>query len=75
MRRDNVTRKHHRTSQNMTKRNGYDAGAVAAGTKIGQQAKAIMDEGGLVSDDIVIGIIDERIKQVRFKFVRVHNLL
>ena len=34
-----------------------------------------MDEGGLVSDDIVIGIIDERIKQVRFKFVRVHNLL
>ena len=34
-----------------------------------------MDKGGLVGDDIVIGIIAERIKQVRFKFVRVHNLL
>jgi len=37
--------------------------AVAAGTEIGKQAKAVMDAGGLVSDEIVIGIIAERIQQ------------
>lgn len=37
--------------------------AVAAGTPIGQRAKAIMDAGNLVSDDIVIGIVAERIEQ------------
>ena len=37
--------------------------AVAAGTPIGNQAKAVMEAGGLVSDDIVIGIIAERIEQ------------
>lgn len=37
--------------------------AVAAGTPIGLRAKAVMEAGGLVSDDIVIGIIRERIKQ------------
>jgi len=35
--------------------------AVAAGTPIGRQAKAIMDKGQLVPDEVVIGIIDERI--------------
>jgi adenylate kinase len=35
--------------------------AVAAGTPIGRQAKAIMESGALVPDDVVIGIIDQRI--------------
>lgn len=37
--------------------------AVAAGTPIGLKAKAVMESGGLVSDDIVIGIVAERIEQ------------
>jgi adenylate kinase len=37
--------------------------AVAAGTRFGQKAKAIMDAGNLVSDDIVLGIISERLAQ------------
>src|SRR5687767_16026027 len=37
--------------------------AVAAGTPIGLKAKDIMATGGLVSDDIVIGIISDRIDQ------------
>ncbi len=37
--------------------------AVAAGTPIGQKAKAVMDAGGLVSDEIVIGIVAERIEE------------
>merc|ERR1719456_999828 len=37
--------------------------AVAAGTEVGKRAKAVMDAGGLVSDDIVIGIIKDRIQQ------------
>lgn len=37
--------------------------AVKAGTEIGQKAKAVMDAGHLVSDDIVIGIIADRIDQ------------
>lgn len=37
--------------------------AVKAGTEIGLRAKAVMDSGQLVSDDIVIGIISERIEQ------------
>jgi len=36
-------------------------GAVAAGTPTGLQAKAIMDSGALVSDDIVSGIIGEKL--------------
>lgn len=37
--------------------------AVAAGTEVGKKAKNIMDSGGLVSDDIVVGIIADRIKE------------
>lgn len=36
--------------------------AVAAGTEVGLKAKAVMESGGLVSDDIVVGIIRDRIK-------------
>jgi adenylate kinase len=35
--------------------------AVAAGSEIGMKAKAVMERGELVSDDIVIGVISERI--------------
>lgn len=37
--------------------------AVKAGTEIGKQADAVMKAGGLVSNEIVIGIIAERIEQ------------
>ena len=37
--------------------------AVQAGSRFGQQAKAIMDAGDLVSDDIMLGIISERLAQ------------
>ena len=37
--------------------------AVKAGTPVGLQAKSVMDAGGLVSDDIVSGIIGERLDQ------------
>ena len=37
--------------------------AVAAGTEIGKAAKEVMDAGKLVSDDIMIGIISDRIDQ------------
>jgi adenylate kinase len=37
--------------------------AAAAGTPIGLRAKEIMDRGDLVPDDVMIGIIAERIKQ------------
>eukprot|EP00405_Crypthecodinium_cohnii_P019441 CAMPEP_0206482886 /NCGR_PEP_ID=MMETSP0324_2-20121206/39112_1 /ASSEMBLY_ACC=CAM_ASM_000836 /TAXON_ID=2866 /ORGANISM="Crypthecodinium cohnii, Strain Seligo" /LENGTH=316 /DNA_ID=CAMNT_0053960861 /DNA_START=107 /DNA_END=1057 /DNA_ORIENTATION=+ len=36
--------------------------AVAAGTEVGKKAKEVMAAGGLVSDEIVIGIIADRIK-------------
>ena len=36
--------------------------AVAAGSEVGQQAKDVMAAGGLVSDELVISIIKERIK-------------
>jgi adenylate kinase len=35
--------------------------AVKAGTEIGLRAKAIMDRGDLVSDDVMIGIVRERL--------------
>ena len=37
--------------------------AVAAGTGFGQQAKDIMESGHLVSDDIMLGIIRERLNK------------
>lgn len=37
--------------------------AVKAGTAIGLVAKKIMDAGGLVPDDIILGLIAERLKQ------------
>jgi len=37
--------------------------AVSAGTEMGKQAKIIMDKGGLVADDIVIGIIKDNLKR------------
>jgi adenylate kinase len=37
--------------------------AVKAGTELGRKAKTIMDSGGLVSDDIIIGLVKERIAE------------
>src|SRR5437763_5107627 len=37
--------------------------AVAAGTPVGLQAKQIMANGGLVPDEIVVGIISDRLDQ------------
>ena len=37
--------------------------AVAAGSEVGLKAKAVMEAGGLVSDEIVIGIISDRIDE------------
>jgi adenylate kinase len=36
---------------------------VKAGTDLGKAAKKIMDEGGLVSDDIIMGMVKERIEE------------
>ena len=35
--------------------------AIAAGTDVGIKAKAIMDRGDLVSDDVIIGIVSDRL--------------
>jgi adenylate kinase len=35
--------------------------AVAAGTELGRQARAVMESGGLVGDDIIIGVVRERL--------------
>ena len=37
--------------------------AVKAGTPLGLAAKKVMDEGGLVSDDLIIGLVKDRITQ------------
>jgi len=37
--------------------------AVASGTRFGLKAKAVMDAGNLVPDDVVLGIISERLSQ------------
>jgi adenylate kinase len=37
--------------------------AVKAGTPLGLAAKKVMDSGGLVSDDLIIGLVKERIAQ------------
>ena len=36
---------------------------VAAGTELGKQAKAVMDAGNLVSDDILLGMLESRLGQ------------
>ena len=38
--------------------------AVHSGTELGRQAKVIIDQGGLVSDEIVLGIVRERLVQI-----------
>jgi adenylate kinase len=37
--------------------------AVAAGTPLGQQAKGFMDRGELVPDDVIVGVIGDRLNQ------------
>jgi adenylate kinase len=37
--------------------------AVKAGTPLGKEAKKVMDAGQLVSDDIIIGLVKERLKE------------
>lgn len=37
--------------------------AISAGTELGLAAKKVMDEGKLVSDDLIIGLVKERITQ------------
>jgi adenylate kinase len=37
--------------------------AVKAGTPLGLEAKKVMDAGGLVSDDIILGLVKERLRQ------------
>jgi adenylate kinase len=37
--------------------------AVAAGTPLGQEAKRIMETGALVPDEVIVGIIAERLRQ------------
>ncbi|MCB1015859.1 MAG: nucleoside monophosphate kinase, partial [Acidimicrobiales bacterium] len=38
--------------------------AVAAGTEFGLRAKSVMDAGQLVSDEIMVGVVDERLHEV-----------
>ena len=37
--------------------------AVAAGTELGKQAESVMESGELVSDELVVAIVDERLSQ------------
>jgi adenylate kinase len=37
--------------------------AVKAGTPLGVEAKKVMDAGGLVSDEIIIGLVSDRLQQ------------
>ncbi len=37
--------------------------AIAEGTELGKQAKGVMDAGGLVSDDLIINLVKERISK------------
>ena len=37
--------------------------AVKAGTPLGMEAKKIMDAGGLVRDDIIIGLVKDRLRK------------
>jgi adenylate kinase len=38
-------------------------GAVAAGTELGKQAQAAMKAGDLVSDDLIMGIMEQRLQE------------
>lgn len=40
---------------------------IKAGTELGMKAKAIMDAGGLVSDDIIIGMVKARLTEADCK--------
>ena len=37
--------------------------AVKSGSELGQKVQAVMDSGSLVSDDIIIALIEERVQQ------------
>ena len=37
--------------------------AVAAGTEVGKEAKAYMESGALVPDDVIVRIIQERLTE------------
>ena len=37
--------------------------AIKAGSELGKKAKGFMDSGGLVPDDVIIGLVKERIKE------------
>jgi adenylate kinase len=37
--------------------------AIAAGTELGRKAKSIMDAGQLVSDDVILGLVSDRLDQ------------
>ena len=37
--------------------------AVKAGTELGKEAKKVMDAGGLVSDELILGLVKERIQE------------
>jgi adenylate kinase len=37
--------------------------AIKAGSELGNQAKAVLDSGQLVSDDLIIGLVKERVAQ------------
>src|SRR5512141_2741099 len=41
---------------------------IKAGTELGMKAKAIMDAGGLVSDDIIIGLVRARVTVADCKY-------
>ncbi len=41
--------------------------AVKAGTPLGLEAKSFMDSGGLVPDSVIIGMVNERIKEADCK--------
>ena len=54
--------------------------AVKAGTSLGIEAKKVMDAGGLVSDDIILGLIKESalqklIAKMDFYWMVFHELL
>ena len=38
-------------------------GAVKAGTPVGLAAKKVMDGGGLISDDVIIGLVKDRLQR------------